>query len=181
MTVSSVGHRRGSIHFDDLQFDRGYRSQHAYFQSKLANLMFTYELQRRLTSAGAATIALAAHPGNARTEFGREMSALVRATMSPRLRLLTSWLMQSAEASALSIVRAATDRGARGGEYYGPGGWNEFTGPPQRVDSTPISHDPHAQRRLWEESERLTGITYRMSMAQRDEGERPGGRRGAPR
>jgi NAD(P)-dependent dehydrogenase (short-subunit alcohol dehydrogenase family) len=174
VTVSSVGHRRGSIHFDDLQFSRGYRSQHAYFQSKLANLMFTYELQRRLASAGAAAIALAAHPGNARTEFGREMPAFVRVMMSPRLWLLTSWLMQSAESSALSIVRAATDPNARGGEYYGPGGWNEFTGPPQRVDSAPSSHDPHAQRRLWEESERLTGITYRISTAQRDKGPRSG-------
>src|SRR6185295_7043141 len=78
VTVSSIGHRRGTINFDDLQHERGYRFQHAYFQSKLANLMFTYELQRRLTAAGADTIAVAAHPGNARTEFGREMNPFVR-------------------------------------------------------------------------------------------------------
>jgi NAD(P)-dependent dehydrogenase (short-subunit alcohol dehydrogenase family) len=166
VTVSSVGHRRGSIHFDDLQSDRGYRFQHAYFQAKLANLMFAYELQRRLAAAGAATISLAAHPGNARTEFGRDMSVVVRAAMSPRARLLTSWLMQSAEVSALSVVRAATDPGARGGEYYGPGGWNEFTGWPRRVESIPASHDAGAQHRLWDESERLTGITYRIGAAQ---------------
>ena len=165
VTVSSVGHRRGRIDFDDLQFDRGYRFQHAYFQSKLANLMFTYELDRRLTAAGAPAIALAAHPGNARTEFGRDMPPLVRVAMSPRLRLLTSWLMQSAEVSALSVVRAATDPSARGGEYYGPGGWSEFTGFPRRVESRPASHDRDGQRRLWEESERLTGVSYQMATA----------------
>ena len=89
VTVSSVGHRRGAIHLDDLNFDQGYRWQHAYFQSKLANLMFTFELQRRLAAAGAAAIAVAAHPGNARTEFGRDMNPVARAVMSPRLRALT--------------------------------------------------------------------------------------------
>lgn len=95
VTVSSIGHRLGAINFDDLHSDGGYEFRRAYFQSKLANLMFTYELQRRLAAAGAPAIAVAAHPGNARTEFGRDMSALVRAAMSPRLRLLTWWLMQS--------------------------------------------------------------------------------------
>ena len=112
-----------------------------------------------------ATMSLAAHPGNARTEFGRAMPVAVRAAMSPRVRLLTSWLMQSAEVSALSLVRAATDPGARGGEYYGPGGWREFTGWPQRVESVPAARDAGAQRRLWEESERLTGIAYRIGAA----------------
>jgi NAD(P)-dependent dehydrogenase (short-subunit alcohol dehydrogenase family) len=165
VTVSSVGHRRGAIDFDDLQFERGYRYHHAYFQSKLANLMFTYELQRRLAAAGAPAIAVAAHPGNARTEFGRDMSAFVRVLMSPRLRLLTSWLMQSPEAGALPIARAAADPGVRGGEYYGPGGWNEWTGDPVRVESIPRSHDIGAQHRLWEASERLTGVTYRIGAA----------------
>jgi NAD(P)-dependent dehydrogenase (short-subunit alcohol dehydrogenase family) len=82
VTVSSIGHRRGTINFDDLHFQRGYRHQAAYFQSKLANLLFTYELQHRLAAAGAATVAVAAHPGNARTEFGRELSPMVRVAMS---------------------------------------------------------------------------------------------------
>jgi NAD(P)-dependent dehydrogenase (short-subunit alcohol dehydrogenase family) len=162
VTVSSVGHRRGTINFDDLYFERGYRYRHAYFQSKLANLMFTYELQRRLASAGSATIALAAHPGNARTEFGRDMSAFVRVMMNPRLRPLTFWLMQPAEAGVLPITRAATDPGARGGEYYGPDGWNEWTGSPVRVESIPSSHDADAQRRLWQLSEQLTSVTYHI-------------------
>src|SRR6201992_1809163 len=106
VTVSSVGHRRGTIHLDDLNFDQGYRFQQAYFQSKLANLMFTFELQRRLAAAGAPAIAVAAHPGNARTEFGRDMSGLARAVMSPRLRALTIWLLQAAHMGAAAVAPA---------------------------------------------------------------------------
>jgi NAD(P)-dependent dehydrogenase (short-subunit alcohol dehydrogenase family) len=160
VTVSSIGHRRGTINFTDLHFTRGYRYQHAYFQSKLANLMFTYELHRRLISAGVPTIAVAAHPGNARTEFGREMPLPVRVAMRPQLRMLTWWLMQSPQKAALATVRAAVDPDVRGGEYYGPPGRAQFTGYPVRVQSSAQSHDAAAQRRLWKESERLTGITY---------------------
>jgi NAD(P)-dependent dehydrogenase (short-subunit alcohol dehydrogenase family) len=160
VTLSSIGHRRGTIHFDDLHFERGYRYQPAYFQSKLANLMLTYELQRRLAAAGAPTIAVAAHPGNARTEFGRDMGMFVRVMMSPRLRLITSWLLQSAHMGALATLRAAVDPDARGGDYFGPPGRSQFTGYPTRVESTPLSHDAEAQHRLWRESERLTGVTY---------------------
>jgi NAD(P)-dependent dehydrogenase (short-subunit alcohol dehydrogenase family) len=160
VTVSSIGHRRGAVDFEDLHAEHGYRFQHAYFQAKLANLMFTYELQRRLARAGARTIAVAAHPGNARTEFGRDMSALVRVAMSPRLRLLTSWLLQSPQMAALSPLRAATDPSAHGGEYYGPPGRTQFTGYPARVESSARSHDVEMQGRLWQESERLSGISY---------------------
>ncbi|MFF0526298.1 oxidoreductase [Actinomadura nitritigenes] len=160
VTVSSIGHRRGAIDFDDLHGERRYRFQTAYFQSKLANLLFTYELQRRLAAAGAATIAVAAHPGNARTEFGRDMNPVVRAAMSPWARPLTSWLLQSAYRGALSPLRAATDPGAGGGDYYGPPGRAQFTGNPVRVESSPRSHDRDAQARLWRESERLTGVAY---------------------
>jgi NAD(P)-dependent dehydrogenase (short-subunit alcohol dehydrogenase family) len=163
VTVSSIGHRRGVLDVADLQGDRGYRFQAAYFQSKLANLMFSYELQRRLAAAGVGTIAVAAHPGNARTEFGRDMSALVRVAMSRWLRPLTWWLMQSPGVGALATVRAATDPAARGGDYFGPPGRAQFTGYPVRVDSSPRSHDRAAQQRLWHESERLTGVSYRVS------------------
>jgi NAD(P)-dependent dehydrogenase (short-subunit alcohol dehydrogenase family) len=160
VTVASIGHRRGVIDFDDLQASHGYRFQQAYFQSKLANLLFTYELQRRLGGTGADTIAVAAHPGNARTEFGRDMSGVVRVAMSPRLRALTWWLMQSPQAGALATVRAATDPQARGGDYFGPPGRAQFTGYPVRVESSAASRDPEVARRLWEESQRLTGVSY---------------------
>lgn len=130
VTVASGGHRRGTIHFDDLHFEHGYRYMTAYFQSKLANLMFTYELQRRLAAAG--TIAVAAHPGNARTEFGRDMGVFVRVLLSPRVRLFTSWLLQSAHMGALATLRAAVDPDARGGDYYGPPGRSQYTGYPTR-------------------------------------------------
>jgi NAD(P)-dependent dehydrogenase (short-subunit alcohol dehydrogenase family) len=164
VTVSSVGHRRGVINFDDLHFEHGYQYMRAYFQSKLANLMFTYELQRRLAAVGAETIAVAAHPGNARTEFGRDLNVFVRVMMHPRLRALTFWLMQSPEAGALPVVRAATDPEVRGGEYYGPDGWNEWTGHPIRVDSIPSSHDADAQCRLWDVSEQLTGVSFPITV-----------------
>lgn len=170
VTVSSIGHRRGHIHFEDLQFSRGYQYGPAYFQSKLANLMFTYELQRRLAAAGAPTIALAAHPGNARTEFGRRMALPVRVLMRPQFRVLTWWLMQSPGMAALPVVRAAVDPQARGGEYYGPPGRAQFTGYPARVASSERSHDVDAQARLWRESERLTGVTYPIGELSRSTG-----------
>jgi hypothetical protein len=125
--------------------------------------MFTYELQRRLTAAGAATSALAAHPGGARTEFGRDLPLPVRVAMSPWLHPLTFWLIHSAQAGALPIARAATDPQARGGEYYGPAGPNEWTGRPVLTQPVAAARDSAAQRRLWEVSEQLTGVTYRIT------------------
>jgi NAD(P)-dependent dehydrogenase (short-subunit alcohol dehydrogenase family) len=165
VTVSSVGHRRGAIHLDDLNFDQGYRWQQAYFQSKLANLMFTFELQRRLAAAGAAAIAVAAHPGNARTDLGRDMPAVARAVLSPRLRALTFWLLQPAELAALPIARAAADPAVRGGEYYGPGGWQEWTGYPDHAQPIARAHDRDVQQALWDRSEQLTGVTYQLTAA----------------
>jgi NAD(P)-dependent dehydrogenase (short-subunit alcohol dehydrogenase family) len=160
VTVSSVGHRDGVMRFDDLQFERGYRADDAYAQSKLANLLFTYELAARLQAAGQRTIALAAHPGVARTELFRWDPRLARALLSPALRPLTFWTVHSAQAGALPALRAATDPAARAGEYYGPGGWREYTGCPVRVESAGPSHDLSSRRRLWETSEQLTGVSY---------------------
>jgi NAD(P)-dependent dehydrogenase (short-subunit alcohol dehydrogenase family) len=159
VTVSSEGHARGAMNFDDLQAEHDYRADRAYYQSKLANVLFTYELDRRLKAAGAQTIALACHPGIVLTDLYRTRSSLERALLSPRLRLVNSWLVQSAQMGALPTLRAATDRSARGGEFYGPPG-RGYTGHPVRVQSSSRSHDPAAQRRLWQESERLTGVTY---------------------
>ncbi|BEL03649.1 oxidoreductase [Actinoplanes sichuanensis] len=159
VTVSSIGHRYGSgvINFDDLHAGP---PRAAYFQSKLANLMFTYELQRRLTAAGAPTIAVAAHPGNARTEFGRALPRVQQALMSPRLSFLTWWLMQSPAVGALATLRAATDPATSGGDFYGPPGRRQFTGHPELIEPSPEARSAPAQQRLWQESQRLTGITY---------------------
>jgi len=162
VTVSSVGHRDGAMHFDDLQFTREYVADDAYAQSKLANLLFTYELQSRLQAAGARTIALSAHPGLARTNLWRWDPLPVRIMATPLLRPLTFWLAQGAVMGALPTLRAATDPGARGGEYYGPSGRREYTGYPVRVESSAASHAADARCRLWQVSEQLTGVTFRL-------------------
>jgi NAD(P)-dependent dehydrogenase (short-subunit alcohol dehydrogenase family) len=163
VTVSSEGHRDGEMCFSDLQFERrGYRADDAYAQSKLANLLFTYELQARLQAAGAGAMALAAHPGLARTRLWRWDPLGTRVMLSRILRPLTFVQVQSARMGALPTLRAATDPGARGGEYYGPGGRRERTGYPVPVESSARSHDAAAQRRLWEVSEQLTGVSYHL-------------------
>ena len=161
VTVSSRGHTGGVMNFDDLQSERGYHPTHAYWQSKLANLLFTYELQARLESAAAAASALAAHPGVVSTGLWQTSSRLERALISPRLRLLNFWIAQSAQLGALPTLRAAADPSARGGEYYGPRGRFD-TGCPALAESSARSHDAAARRRLWEVSEQLTGVTYRI-------------------
>lgn len=160
VTVSSNGHRMGRIDFEDLQSERRYRAMAAYGQSKLANLLFTYELQRRLAASGAETVAVAAHPGTASTDLTRHSPAFVRVIGAGRLGPITSWLVQGPDMGALPTLRAATDPAARGADYYGPRGIGEFTGFPVRVGSNARSHDEDTQRRLWEESERLTGVSY---------------------
>jgi NAD(P)-dependent dehydrogenase (short-subunit alcohol dehydrogenase family) len=162
VTVSSIAHRRGVMNFGDLQSEHRYKPADAYGQSKLANLLFTSELQVRLDAAGAGTIALAAHPGNARTDLWRTSSRLERMLISPPLRLLNFWLVQSAELGALPTLRAAVDPSARGDDYYGPAGPFQYTGYPTRVESCPRSHDAAARRRLWDVSEQLTGVSYRI-------------------
>jgi NAD(P)-dependent dehydrogenase (short-subunit alcohol dehydrogenase family) len=159
VTVSSEGHARGMIDFDDLQSEQAYRPAEAYYQSKLANLLFTYELDRRLLAAGAQTTALACHPGIVFTNLYRTRSSLERALLSPRLRLLNSRLVQSVEMGALPTLRAATDPAAKGGEFYCPPG-RGYVGHPVRGESSARSHEEATQQRLWAESERLTGVTY---------------------
>jgi NAD(P)-dependent dehydrogenase (short-subunit alcohol dehydrogenase family) len=178
VTVSSIGHREGVMRFDDLQFERGYNASHAYWQSKLANLLFSYELQARLSATAAAAAALAAHPGVVRTDLWRTSSLPERVMISRRLRMLSFWAVQGAQRGALPTLRAATDPSAVGGEYYGPAGPLEYTGYPARVESSPRSHDVAAQRRLWEVSEQLTGVTYALAgpAGQRERGRPPGER-----
>lgn len=155
VTVSSQGHRfaRRGINFDDLNWERGYSRIGAYGQAKLANLMFTYELQRRLI--GTQTIAAAAHPGGSRSELSRNLPPSVQAVFT-----VLEPLFQEAEMGALPTLRAATDPGVLGGQYYGPDGLGEQRGYPKIVASSAASHDTAAQRRLWSVSEELTGVVY---------------------
>ncbi|MCP2246836.1 SDR family NAD(P)-dependent oxidoreductase [Lentzea aerocolonigenes] len=156
VTVSSVAHRiRAAIHFDDLQWERSYSRVAAYGQSKLANLMFTYELQRRLAQHGT-TIAVAAHPGVSDTELVRNAPAAVRA-LNP---LLAPLVTQKASMGALPTLRAAVDPAVLGGQFYGPDGMGQYRGHPQVVASSPDSYDLAVQQRLWTVSEDLTGVKF---------------------
>jgi NAD(P)-dependent dehydrogenase (short-subunit alcohol dehydrogenase family) len=157
VTVSSVGHRiRSHIDFDDLGSARGYSRIAAYGRSKLANLLFTYELQRRLAAGASTTIAVAAHPGGSNTELVRNSPVLLRALSA----VLAPLVAQSAAMGALPTLRAATDPDVRGGQYYGPDGFREVRGHPEVVESSRQSHDTATQRQLWTASEDLTGVTY---------------------
>ncbi|MCV7282806.1 SDR family NAD(P)-dependent oxidoreductase [Mycolicibacterium flavescens] len=154
VTVSSVGHRiRARIRFEDPHFETGYNRFQAYGQSKLANLLFTYELQRRLSGRGAPTIATAAHPGFSDTELMRYIPVVVP-------DIVWKIFTQPADQGALPTLRAATDPGVEGGQYYGPDGIGEIKGHPKVVASSAQSHNEDIQRRLWTMSEELTGITY---------------------
>lgn len=156
VTVSSVAHRiQAAIRFDDLQSERSYSRIAAYGQAKLANLMFTYELQRRLARHGT-TIATAAHPGLADTDLMRNSPAALR-LISP---LIAPLMSQKAELGALPTLRAATDPAALGGQYYGPDGLGGYRGSPQVVASSPESYDMTVHQRLWSVSEDLTGVKF---------------------
>ena len=154
VTVSSQAHRiRARINFDDLQSQRSYSRAAAYSQSKLANLMFTYELARRLSGAGTTTtIAVAAHPGLASTELARYTPAIAA--------FFYARVTQQAAMGALPTLRAATDPGVLGGQYYGPGGLLGTRGYPKLAASSRQSRDTAIQRRLWTVSEELTGVTF---------------------
>jgi len=156
VTVSSVGHRiLADIHFDDLHWERRYNRVAAYGQSKLANLLFTYELQRRLAPQHT-TIAAAAHPGGSQTELSRNLPPLLRRVFT----VIEPRISQDAATGALPTLRAATDPGVLGGQYYGPDGFGEIQGYPKVVASSDKSHDVELQRRLWAVSEELTGVVY---------------------
>jgi NAD(P)-dependent dehydrogenase (short-subunit alcohol dehydrogenase family) len=150
VNVTSMGHRAGRIRFDDLQSERSYNRVSAYGQSKLANLLFTYELQRKL--AGRDTIAVAAHPGGSSSELSRHLPSVAQLVFRP--------LEQSTEMGALPTLRAATDTAVLGGQYFGPGSLMGMRGNPNVVSSNDRSHDAAAQRRLWTVSEELTGVRF---------------------
>ena len=158
VVVASIAHTiRAKIAFDDLQWERrSYERVASYGQSKLANLMFAYELQRRLEATDAKTIAVAAHPGISNTELIRH----VPGSSLPGVKTLGGLLFNSPELGALPTLRAATDPAVLGGQYYGPDGFREIRGYPKLVESSRQSHDRDIQQRLWAVSEELTGVTF---------------------
>jgi len=157
VNVSSGAHRWGSINFDDLECKQKYVPTRAYGQSKIANLMFTYELQRRLSAAGSKTIAVAAHPGWSRTELQKHAN---KRTLPRTLMKAFLFLSQDARHGAYPYLRAATDPNVHGGQYYGPDKFKELKGNPVLVSSNERSHDEKVQKELWRVSEQLTNVVY---------------------
>ena len=157
VTVSSNNHKAGQMRFDDLQGERRYSRWGAYAQSKLANLLFAFELDRRLRAGGSRLISVAAHPGYSATNL--QLSGpppLERFFM----RLSNRLVAQSAEMGALPLLYAATVPDLPGGSYVGPDGPAEIRGLPVLVQATKRANDLEDARRLWEISERLTGVSY---------------------
>jgi NAD(P)-dependent dehydrogenase (short-subunit alcohol dehydrogenase family) len=161
VTVSSDAHHIGWMRFDDLQRERAYRKWLAYGQSKLANLLFAFELQRRADQAGAQLVSVGCNPGYAATNL---QSAGARMQGSAALESLWSWSNRlfavSAAQGALPTLYAATAPGLRGGEYISPVLLGQGRGYPSKHRGNPRAHDQPAAARLWEISEQLTGVRY---------------------
>lgn len=155
VNVSSMAHGYGTMDFDNLNAERSYDKMPAYGQSKLANLLFTFELQRRLVSAASKVLATAAHPGWTGTDLQRHSSMI---------GFLNHVFAQSPPMGALPTLRAATDPQTQGGDYYGPKGFYEMRGYPKKVDTTATAKNEEDASRLWKVSEELTGVAFLRSV-----------------
>lgn len=152
VNVSSMAHTQGNINFDDLNWGkRTYAPWNAYGDSKIANLYFTYELNRKMDSADKTPLVVAAHPGVTATDLQRH-SGLVS--------FLSNLFAQKIEMGALPTLYAAVAPDVKSGDYFGPSGFKEIRGYPKKVESNALSHDTTIANKLWDISEKLTGIPY---------------------
>ena len=159
VNVSSLIYTLGKLDFENFLFEngKGFSRTGAYSRSKLANLLFTYELDRKFKSANLDALAVAAHPGYAYTDFGRRrFFRSLKFIFYPLVKLIT----QSPNLGALPLVRAAVDPEVKGGDFYGPGGRGQRKGFPVKIKSNGESHKEEDARKLWLVSEELTGIKY---------------------
>jgi len=153
VSTSSIAHKRGKIHFDDINAEHGYKPIVRYSQSKIANLYFAYELQRRLEAAGDTVISVAAHPGIADTELSRYIPKPLM-LLAPLFRPLFNTPAQG----AWPTLCAATSSEVHGGDYYGPCKRRETAGPARKVNSTRRSHNTETAQKLWDLSIEMTGV-----------------------
>ncbi|MFF2551280.1 oxidoreductase [Nocardia sp. NPDC058058] len=161
VTSRAAGYRRTTLELDDLTYERrAYHPMYVYGQSKLANLLFTFEFQRRLTDAGASLIALAAYPGVADSDFNKNLGGTARFLARPEMRWFSGLLTQTTAMGALPTLRAGTDPALTGGDYIGPTG--RAKGYPVRREPVPRARDRKLAAELWSESERLTGVAYHL-------------------
>ena len=156
ISLSSIAHKSAKINFENLNSEKSYSKMEAYGQSKLACLMFSYELDRRLKAKGSQIKSIAAHPGVSDTDLGRHVSKWLYTLFSPMIKLIS----HKPEDAAMPSQYAALAEDLLGGEYIGPTGFNEMKGKPGIVKSTPLSHDMQIAKQLWEVSEKLTNIKY---------------------
>jgi len=155
VTQSSIAHNmQADIHFNDLNWEKSYNRTKAYAQSKLANLLFTYELDRYLKANAINAIAVAAHPGVSATKLFRSANAV--------MSFFTAIFAQKAEKGALGMLRASTQEGLKGSEYFGPAQLRGAIGYPKLIISSKKSRDLKLAKELWEVSEKITGITYKF-------------------
>ncbi|HSH20770.1 MAG TPA: oxidoreductase [Draconibacterium sp.] len=161
VNVSSMAHKQGKMDFDNLLFENGlgYSPIKSYGRSKLANLLFTYELQRKFEKEGIKSMAVSAHPGVSNTNLARYLEdKLIFKILMP----LMSPFIQEQDMGALPQIRASVDENVKGGEYYGPDGFREMKGFPVLVQSNKASHNLEDAKKLWEVSEKLTGIKFQF-------------------
>lgn len=158
ITLSSKAHESGKIDFENLNAEKGYSKWSAYGQSKLACLMFAYELDRRIKASESNVIAVAAHPGGSNTNLGQHIPKVLYALLLPILSIF----IHSPKKAALPTLMAALDPNVKGGEFYGPTGFNEFKGKPGLVTSKPHSYNEKVAERLWNVSEELTGKKFNI-------------------
>jgi NAD(P)-dependent dehydrogenase (short-subunit alcohol dehydrogenase family) len=164
VTVTSLAHNSGRIDFGNLDGSQGYSPSRAYAQSKLANVLFAYELQRRLSDAGCAELSVACHPGWAATNMTVGQAAQKQSVGDRALRALAERFAPSAAQGARPILFAATSPDVGGGDFIGPGLFSVW-GNPERARSSHQSHDPALASQLWQDSESLTGVHYTFAAA----------------
>jgi len=155
-TTSSLAHERGRINFDNLNAEKSYSKMGAYGQSKLACLLFAYELKRRLEKAGSNVIAVSSHPGVSKTNLFTNIPKGAQLLMTPLLPIFT----HPPKYAALPTLHAALGPDVKSGDYFGPTGFNGLKGKPGKVKSKPHSYDEAVATKLWEVSETLTGEKF---------------------
>lgn len=167
VTVASLVHARGTFNWDDLQMERGYSSQRPYNQTKLANLLFARELQRRLDVAGIKMKSIAVHPGVAQTSIGDNRRQLGKFgfgdhVITAILSFVLPFLGQPAAAGAQPTMFGAAAPDAQGGKFYGPKGFGEMKGPPGLAKIGGLGRDMEAAKKLWAVTEELTGVKFEV-------------------
>ncbi|MFT4733181.1 MAG: NAD(P)-dependent dehydrogenase (short-subunit alcohol dehydrogenase family) [Algoriphagus sp.] len=156
VSLSSIAHKSGKINFDDLQSEKNYSKMEAYSQSKLACLMYAFELQKRLDKKGSKTLSVAAHPGVSNTNLSQHIPKILQLALTP----LFMFMIHKPASAALPTLLAALGKDVKGGQYFGPTGFREMNGKAGLARFKKFSKDEAVSERLWEESEKLTNIKY---------------------